>query len=194
MENLFDKRNNGKSIQDPLQYDSDCDEKSNHGRNSNEQNSRSRKNGNTMIPLTNNDDETNIRNQKMSQNGLERSQIVKKKKKNVFDILDADHVKRTVPYMHPDTKKHTFKFFEERVHEVVDGKGLLENDILDVMEFRMGGSYLVEMKQLRSQNWDLDYVENYYLQKDIEMEKESKKKKELIEKRNMVDFPYVGSF
>ena len=94
--------------------------------------------------------------------------------------MDTDHVKRTVPYMHPDTKKHTFKFFEERVHKVVDGKGLLENDILDVMEFRMGGSYLVEMKQLRSQNWDLDYIENYYLQKDIEMEKESKKKKELI--------------
>ena len=86
------------------------------------------------------------------------------------------------------------KFFEERVHEVVDGKGLLENDILDVMEFRMRGSYLVEMKQLRSQNWDLDYVENYFLQKDIEMEKESKKKKELIEKSNKVDFPYLGSF
>ena len=91
--------------------------------------------------------------------------------------MDADYVKRTLPYMHPDTKKHTFKFFEERVHEVVDGKGLLENDILDVMEFRMGGSYLVEMKQLRSQNWDLDYVENYYLKKDNDMEKESKKKK-----------------
>ena len=96
--------------------------------------------------------------------------------------------------MHPDTKKHTFEFFEERVHEVVDGKGLLENDILDVMEFRMGGSYLVEMKQLRSQNWDLDYVESSYLQKDIEMEKESQKKRELIEKSKKVDFPYFGSF
>ena len=80
------------------------------------------------------------------------------------------------------------------MHEVVDGKGFLKINILDVFEFTMAGSYLVEMKQLRSQNWDLDYIENYYLQKDIEMEKESKKKKELIEKRNMVDFPYVGSF
>ena len=80
------------------------------------------------------------------------------------------------------------------MHEVVDGKGFLKINILDVFEFTMAGSYLVEMKQLRSQNWDLDYIENYYLQKDIEMEKESKKKKELIEKRNMVDLPYVGSF
>ena len=68
------------------------------------------------------------------------------------------------------------------MHDVVDGKGLVEDDVLDVMQFRMGGSYLSEIKQLREQKWDLDYVETYFLQKDFEMEKEIRKKKELIEK------------
>ena len=143
------------------------------------------KNG-TTIESTNNvtklDSNTNHQIKTNISFGIEQNKTTVKKKKNVFDILDADYVKRTIPYMHPDTKKHTFRFFKDKVHEVVDGKGLFENDILDVMEFRMGGSYLAEMKQLRGQKWDLDYIENYYLQKDIDMENDRKKKKELIEK------------
>ena len=154
--------------------------------------SRNRKNGSTNVPptLNNSKNVKSIEDSKSSEikpvTVIEKDQIKKKKEpkkiRNVFDILDADYIKRTIPYMHPSSKKHTFRFFEDRVHDVVDGKGLLENDVLDVMEFRMGGSYLAEMKQLRGQKWDLDYIENYYLQKDIDMENERKKKKELIEK------------
>ena len=113
---------------------------------------------------------------------------MKTKSRYVFDILDADYLKRTIPYMHPSSKHHTFRFFEDQVHDVVDGKGLVEDDVLDVMQFRMGGSYLAEMKQLRDQRWDLEYVEKYYLQKDLEMETAIRKKKQLIEKSNKVRF------
>ena len=110
----------------------------------------------------------------------------KSKSRNVLDSLDVDYLKQMIPYMHPSTKKHTFQFFEDRVHDVVDNKGLRENDILDVMQFRMGGTYLSEIKQLREQKWNLDYVENYFLQKDFELEIEMKKKSQLIEKSKIV--------
>ena len=121
----------------------------------------------------------------MSRDNLKKA-TGKTKSRNVFDILDSDFLKRTIHYMHPNSKQHTFQFFEDRVHDVVNGKGLVEDDVLDVMQFRMGGSYLSEIKQLREQKWDLDYVETYFLQKDFEMEKEIRKKKELVEKSKKV--------
>ena len=56
--------------------------------------------------------------------------------------------------------------------------------------FRILCLELSEIKQLREQKWDLDYVETYVLQKDFEMEKEIRKKKELIEKSKTVLVPY----
>ena len=114
-----------------------------------------------------------------------------KKERNVFDILDADYLKRMIPYMHPSSKKHTFRFFIDRVHQVCDGKGLIENDILDVMQFRMGGSYLAEMKDLRNQKMDLVFIEEFYLLKDIEFEKEILQK-EKKEGRKVRIIPFVS--
>ena len=34
-----------------------------------------------------------------------------KKKRNVFDVLDVEHLKNNIPFMHPDRKTHTFRFF-----------------------------------------------------------------------------------
>ena len=45
------------------------------------------------------------------------------KKRNIIDLLDGDYINRMIPFMHPETKIHTFKYFIERVHEVVDNVG-----------------------------------------------------------------------
>ena len=33
------------------------------------------------------------------------------KRRNVFDIVDADFIKRMIPFMHPSSRNHTFKYF-----------------------------------------------------------------------------------
>ena len=33
-----------------------------------------------------------------------------KKKRNIFDILDVENLKKNIPFMHPDRKTHTFRF------------------------------------------------------------------------------------
>ena len=88
--------------------------------------------------------------------------------------------------MHPDSKKHTFRFFIDRVHEVCDGRGFEENDILDIMQFRMGGSYLAEIKDLRIQKWELVCIEEFFLQKDLEDENEKMRKKKIVEELRKV--------
>ena len=106
----------------------------------------------------------------------------RKKERNIFDILDADYLTRMIPYMHPDSQKCTFRFFFDRVHEVCDGKGLGENEIIDVIQFRMGGSYLAETKILRGQQKNLVDIEKYFLQKDKNLESEKIKKEKLLKK------------
>ena len=59
--------------------------------------------------------------------------------RNVFDLVDADFVKRMIPFMHPKSRNHTFKYFLEKVDEVVETVGedkLLNSEILDLMQFR----------------------------------------------------------
>ena len=59
--------------------------------------------------------------------------------RNVFDLVDADFVKRMIPFMHPKSRNHTFKYFLDKVDEVVETVGedkLLNSDILDLMQFR----------------------------------------------------------
>ena len=63
---------------------------------------------------------------------------------------------------------------------------LKEKDVLDLMEFRMGGAYLAEIKQLRHQHWDKDYIEKYYLQKDETIEEQTRKRKILLDKADKV--------
>merc|ERR1719400_193513 len=87
-----------------------------------------------------------------------------------------DWIKSQIPFMHPKTKMHTFRFWVDRVHAC-----------LDVMELRLGGSYLQEMKDLRSQNWDLEYIEQYFLAKDLEREQEAMRKAAITEMANKVE-------
>ena len=120
-----------------------------------------------------------------------------KKKRNIFDVLDVENLKKNIPFMHPDRKTHTFRFlsqflsfpfpnrtlssyFFDRVHEVCGSVGekmtMTEKEILDVEQLRMGGSYLQEMKQLRGEGADIQEIEKYFLQKDFQMEMDERRR------------------
>ena len=83
--------------------------------------------------------------------------------------------------MHPSSRKHTFRFFFDRVNEVCSGKSLTERDILDVMQFKMGGAFLTEIKDLRGKGWDRAGVEEFFLKKDAAYENEKLKKEKILE-------------
>ena len=55
---------------------------------------------------------------------------------------------------------------------------MTEKEILDVEQLRMGGSYLKEMKQLRSERADIERIEEFFLQKDLQTELEERRRKE----------------
>ena len=55
---------------------------------------------------------------------------------------------------------------------------MTEKEILDVEQLRMGGSYLKEMKQLRSEGADIERIEEFFLQKDLQTELEERRRKE----------------
>ena len=59
--------------------------------------------------------------------------------RNVFDLVDADFIKRMIPFMHPKSRNHTFKYFLDKVDEVVEAVGedkILNSEILDLMQYR----------------------------------------------------------
>ena len=55
---------------------------------------------------------------------------------------------------------------------------MTEKEILDVEQLRMGGSYLQEMKQLRSEGADIERIEEFFVQKDLQTELEERRRKE----------------
>ena len=55
---------------------------------------------------------------------------------------------------------------------------MTEKEILDVEQLRMGGSYVQEMKQLRSEGADIERIEEFFLQKDLQTELEERRRKE----------------
>ena len=138
--------------------------------------------GNSIIPII---EITTVDNKP------DMKKVEEKKGRSVFDILDADYLAKMIPYMHPDSKICTFGFFFDRVHEVCDGNGLTEKEVVDVIQFRMGGSYLVELKQLRSQGKNLKSIEQYFLEKDIELENGKKRKEKLMGENNEVRYHYI---
>ena len=101
---------------------------------------------------------------------------------HAFDILDADKAKKNIPYMHPVTRKHTFEYFFDKVHQVCDPiTELDEEGVMDVMQCRMGGSYLTEIKDLRIDGNDRSEIEEHFLRKDTkEKEKSGKKRKRFV--------------
>jgi len=94
----------------------------------------------------------------------------KEKKKEpppyVFSLNDPDFLK--IPYMHPDKKKHTFEEWFKILYSVCDPKGLTDMQCVDVMEFRMGGSYQQELRQMKREGRDLPYIELHFLKKDMD--------------------------
>ena len=50
--------------------------------------------------------------------------------------------------------------------------------MLDVEQLRMGGSYLQEMKQLRADGTDIERIEKYFLQKDLQTELDERRRTE----------------
>ena len=55
---------------------------------------------------------------------------------------------------------------------------MTEKEILDVEQLRMGGSYLQEMKQLWSEGADIERIEEFFVQKDLQTELEERRRKE----------------
>ena len=55
---------------------------------------------------------------------------------------------------------------------------MTEKEILDVEQLRMGGTYLQEMKQLRDEGADIEQIEKYFLQKDLQTELDERRRTE----------------
>ena len=55
---------------------------------------------------------------------------------------------------------------------------MTEKEMLDVEQLRMGGSYLQEMKQLRAEGADIERIEKYFLQKDLQTELDERRRTE----------------
>ena len=49
------------------------------------------------------------------------------------------------------------------------GSKLTHREILDIIEFRMGGDFLQELRELRSSGATLSEIVEYFLKKDAEM-------------------------
>jgi len=99
--------------------------------------------------------------------------------RDVFSVIDRETVKDQVPFMSPSIKNLTFKQFIDKVQKLVKGRGLTHREILDIMEFRLGGIYLHEMRDLRSNGATLAEVVEYFLKKDVEMRQQARRKARL---------------
>ena len=99
--------------------------------------------------------------------------------RDVFSVISRETVKTEVPYMSPCVKNTTFKQFLDSVQRLVKGKGLTHREVLDIMEFRMGGTFLQELRDLRASGASLADVVQYLLTKDAEMRKSARRKARL---------------
>ena len=99
--------------------------------------------------------------------------------RNWFSVINREKVKTEVPYMSPAIKNLTFKQFIDSVQRLTKGAGLTHREILDIMEFRMGGTYLQELRELRDNGATLAEVVEHFLRKDAEMRKVARRKARL---------------
>ena len=81
--------------------------------------------------------------------------------------------------MSPNVKNLTFKQFIDSVQRLVKGRGLTHREVLDIMEFRMGGSFLQDLRDLRADGASLAEVVQYFLTKDADMRKSARRKARL---------------
>ena len=94
----------------------------------------------------------------------------------IFDKNDPDFKK--IVSMHPDKKDNTFKEHFDSLYSVCDPKGFTDDQCTDVMEIKMGGSYLDELKDLKEKDSDLDTIELHFLSKDTQENKQVQKAKQ----------------
>ena len=99
------------------------------------------------------------------------------KEKEKFDLNDKDYQK--IPYMHPETRTCSFDYFFAKVEKISQKKDLVEEQALDVMELKMGGSYRTDIVDLRSQQQNKDKIEEHFLMIDAKEEKERQMKAKL---------------
>ena len=99
--------------------------------------------------------------------------------RDVFTVIDQDTIKKEVQFMSPSTKNLTFKQFIDQIQKLTTGAGLTHREILDIMEFRLGGSYLQELRDLRASGAKLTEVVEFFLRKDAEMRKQARRKARL---------------
>ena len=100
-------------------------------------------------------------------------------KRNVFTVISKEVVKTEIPFMSPSTKNLTFKQFLDSVQRLTRGAGLTHREILDIMEFRMGGEFLQELREIRANGAGLYEVVEYFLKKDADMRKIARRKARL---------------
>merc|ERR1711971_969985 len=100
-------------------------------------------------------------------------------KRNVFTVISKEVVKTEIPFMSPSTKNLTFKQFLDSVQRLTKGAGLTHREILDIMEFRMGGEFLQELREMRANGAGLYEVVEYLLKKDADMRKIARRKARL---------------
>ena len=105
---------------------------------------------------------------KMKEKKEKKKKPAEETKGYVFSLNDPDFMK--IPFMHPDKKKTnpTFEVWFKILYSVCDPKGLTDEQCIEVMGIRMGGSYLQELKQLKREGRDLEYIELWFLRKDLE--------------------------
>ena len=84
-----------------------------------------------------------------------------------------------VPYISPNIKNLTFKQFIDAVQALVRGRGLTHREIIDIMEFRMGGSYQQELMDMRAAGASLQELVEYFLTKDASMRQQARRKARL---------------
>ena len=88
--------------------------------------------------------------------------------RDVFTVISQEAVCDQVPLMTPKKQPCSFREFITKVKSIVEGKGLTHREILDIMEFRMGGSFLADMRTLRRSGKKLSDIVEFFLQKDQE--------------------------
>merc|ERR1719342_188448 len=80
---------------------------------------------------------------------------------------------------------HTFEEWFGILYSVCDPKGLTDEQCLDVMGIRMGGSYLQELKQMRKK------AETFPILNCISLRKILKEERMRIESLSYRDLPYI---
>ena len=99
--------------------------------------------------------------------------------RNVFTVISKEIIKTEIPFMSPSIKNLTFKQFLDSVQKLTKGAGLTHREILDIMEFRMGGEFLQELRVMRANGAGLYEVVEYFLKKDADMRKIARRRARL---------------